>query len=82
MVLKNVICYFRPSLSDQVKVGFYSCDRFTQTNDNEIIDLKSATNNLEYLCKEIVSVKNDLKFAKNSSINQFNFELSNKSIEM
>ena len=78
---QNSICK-RPSLSDQIKVGFYSSDRYTQTNESEILNLKNATNDLEYLCREIISVKNDLKFAKNSSVNQFQMELNSKSIDM
>jgi hypothetical protein len=76
------ILILRPSLSDQIKVGFYSSDRFAQTTVTEILDLKNATNDLDYLCKEINIVKTDLKFAKNSSLNQFEEELTNKSIEM
>lgn len=41
----------RISISDKIKVGFYSSDRATQTVQSEILDLKSATSNLEYLCK-------------------------------
>ncbi|RNA30641.1 calponin homology domain-containing protein [Brachionus plicatilis] len=78
---KNFDTYL-PSISDQLKVGFYSTDRCTQTDESEIIVLKAATENLDYLCSEINRVKSDLKFAKNSSDNQFNQELNNKSIEI
>ncbi|CAF0744677.1 unnamed protein product [Brachionus calyciflorus] len=73
---------YHPSISDQIKVGFYSTDRCTQTNETEILILKNASDNLDFLCNEISRVKADLKFAKNSSENQFNQELSNKSIEI
>lgn len=73
---------YQHSISDDVKVGFYSTDRVTQTNETEIIVLKNATENLDYLCKEMNIVKYDLNFAKNSFKNQFDFELHNKSIEI
>lgn len=41
----------RPSISDQIKVGFYSTDRFTQTDETEILILKNATQNLELMSK-------------------------------
>ena len=55
----------RPSISDQVKVGFYSTDRFTQTDESEIISLKTATETLENLCNVGVFLKHySLQFLK------------------
>ena len=34
-------------------MGFYSTDRFTQTDESEIISLKTATETLETLCNVI-----------------------------
>jgi hypothetical protein len=45
---------YRPSISDKIKVGFYSTDRCTQTNESELIILKNATENLNFLCKVII----------------------------
>ena len=42
---------YRPSISDQVKVGFFSCDRFAQTEESDILALNDAINNLIYLNK-------------------------------
>lgn len=41
----------RPSISDQIRVGFFSTDRYTQTNETEIIVLKTATENLQSMSK-------------------------------
>lgn len=41
----------RPSISDQIRVGFFSTDRCTQTNETEIIVLKTATENLQSMSK-------------------------------
>lgn len=41
----------RPSISDQIRVGFFSTDRCTQTNETEIIVLKTATENLQSMAK-------------------------------
>lgn len=73
---------YQPSISDQVKVGFFSCDRFAQTEESDILALNDAINNLIYLNKEMSDVKYDLKFAKNSTQNRFETELRDKSIEM
>lgn len=47
----------RPSISDQIRVGFFSTDRCTQTNETEIIVLKTATENLQSMAK--VSEQNE-----------------------
>lgn len=76
------VANYKPSISDQVKVGFYSTDRFTQTDESEIISLKTATETLESLCNGLATVKYDLKFSKDSFKHQFESELHNKSLEI
>jgi len=41
----------RPSISDQIKVGFYSSDRASQTDQTDILVLKNATEQLQFLSK-------------------------------
>lgn len=73
---------YQPSISDQVKVGFFSCDRYAQTEETDILNLSDAISNLIYLNKEMDDVKYDLKFTKNSTNSRFDTELVNKSIEI
>ena len=42
---------FRPALADQLKIGFFSLDRATQTEVSEIIDLQEMTNLVQQLLK-------------------------------
>jgi len=78
----DIVANFKPSISDQIKVGFYSTDRFTQTIETDILPLKAATDTLDQLCNEIEQIKYDLKFATNSSKHQFECELQNRTIEI
>ena len=40
---------FRPSLAEEQKIGFFSQDRCTQTEETEVIDLKEMTEIIEQL---------------------------------
>ena len=48
------VTFSRPSLADQLKIGFFSLDRATQTQASEIIDLKEMTQVIQQLLKVIV----------------------------
>ena len=41
----------RSSVSDDVRVGFYSCDRSVQTTESELVPIKEATSDLKELLK-------------------------------
>lgn len=43
--------YFRPSLADQHKVGFFTLDRCSQTEVTEVVELKDMTEVLQLLLK-------------------------------
>ena len=50
----SFLFYFRPTLADQVRIGYFSMDRACQTEESEIIDLKETTNlmsNLVQVCQ-------------------------------
>ena len=55
MSIIDLKCHFffviSSNISDQVKVGFYSLDRYTQTESSDILPIAEATHNLIYLCK-------------------------------
>lgn len=39
----EIVITFRPNVADEQKIGFFSLDRATQTEDSEILDLKQMT---------------------------------------
>ena len=42
-------CLTRPTLADDLKVGFFSLDRTTQTEESEIVHLKQMTDVVQQL---------------------------------
>ena len=44
-----LIIFYRPSLAESQKIGFFSLDRATQTHDTEIIDMKQMTESVHEL---------------------------------
>ena len=53
----NPFCnVYRPTMADDLKVGFFSLDRATQTEESEIIDLKEMTEIIQQLLKVIIKV--------------------------
>lgn len=48
-MIMNILEFFRPTLADEQKIGFFSLDRTTQTEESEIIELKDMTNVIQQL---------------------------------
>ncbi|KAJ7365161.1 hypothetical protein OS493_007810 [Desmophyllum pertusum] len=55
---------YRPSIADQVRVGYFSQDRSSQTEVSEIAQLKEMTEVLQNLVRDIENLKRSLHYAK------------------
>ncbi|XP_029444561.1 uncharacterized protein C10orf67 homolog, mitochondrial [Rhinatrema bivittatum] len=56
----------RPSIADQLRVGFFSADHATQTDSSEILEIKEVTNLMHVLGKSFNCLKRDFLIYKNS----------------
>ncbi|OCT75595.1 uncharacterized protein C10orf67, mitochondrial isoform X2 [Xenopus laevis] len=55
----------RPSISDQLRVGFFGTDHATQTDVSEVLELKEVTGVMQSLVKSVDDLKKDIVFQKN-----------------
>ncbi|XP_048580319.1 uncharacterized protein C10orf67, mitochondrial isoform X2 [Nematostella vectensis] len=55
---------YRPSIADQVRVGFFSQDRASQTVVSEVLQLRDMTNVLRQLVEDVGLLKRSLHYAK------------------
>ncbi|ELU02583.1 hypothetical protein CAPTEDRAFT_220477 [Capitella teleta] len=74
--------YFRPTLADDQKIGFFSLDRCVQTEKSEILDIKELTYNIHELLDDAASMKRDINFARNVMQADFEAKLQQKAIDL
>ncbi|XP_017950268.2 uncharacterized protein C10orf67 homolog, mitochondrial isoform X4 [Xenopus tropicalis] len=55
----------RPSISDQLRVGFFGTDHATQTDVSEVLELKEVTGVMQSLVKSVDDLKKDIVYQKN-----------------
>ncbi|XP_059175355.1 uncharacterized protein C10orf67, mitochondrial-like [Physella acuta] len=73
---------FRPSLSDNTKIGFFSLDRSSQTEVSEMIDLKDMTKVLQTLLQDASNLRRDINFSKHVIQADHESKLQEKSLEL
>nr|XP_006825568.1 PREDICTED: calponin homology domain-containing protein DDB_G0272472-like [Saccoglossus kowalevskii] len=74
--------YYRPSIADQQKVGFFSQDRATQTTHSEIVDLKEMTDILIKLRSDAKTLKRELSLAKQVMQAEYENKLQEKALDL
>ncbi|XP_068727837.1 uncharacterized protein C10orf67, mitochondrial-like isoform X3 [Montipora capricornis] len=73
---------YRPSLADQVRVGFFSQDRSAQTNISEIAQLKEMTEVLQNLVSDIETLKRSLHYAKHVLQADYENKLEERALDL
>ncbi|KAK7011700.1 golgin subfamily A member 6-like protein 6 [Biomphalaria glabrata] len=73
---------FRPALSDQAKIGFFSLDRACQTEVTEILDLKDMTKVLQTLLLDSASLRRDINLTKHVMEAEHESKIQEKSLEL
>ncbi|KAJ8024918.1 hypothetical protein HOLleu_34972 [Holothuria leucospilota] len=74
--------FFRPSIADQQKVGFFRQDKATQTEDSEIVELKDMTKVLQILLQESKALKRELAVARQVIVAEYEKKLQEKAIDL
>ncbi|XP_074624164.1 uncharacterized protein LOC141882136 isoform X3 [Acropora palmata] len=73
---------YRPSLADQIRVGYFSQDRSAQTNVSEIIQLKEMTEVLQNLVSDIETLKRSLHYAKHVLQADYENKLQERALDL
>ncbi|XP_074659095.1 uncharacterized protein LOC141911899 isoform X3 [Tubulanus polymorphus] len=73
---------WKPSLAEQVKIGFFSQDRLTQTDDTEILLIKDLTENVQNLLQDVDKLKKDIDFTRNALTSDYDSKVQQKGIEL
>ncbi|XP_077978479.1 uncharacterized protein LOC144433942 isoform X1 [Glandiceps talaboti] len=72
----------RPSIADQQKVGFFSQDRASQTEQSEIVTLKEMTHVLQTLRQDAKTLKRELSLAKQVMEAEYENKLQEKALDL
>ncbi|CAK8690565.1 unnamed protein product [Clavelina lepadiformis] len=72
----------RPSIADNLQVGFLASDQFTQTYDTEILDIKHMTETVKTLVEDMARAQRDLQFSKQVMKAAFEQKLQNKAFDL
>ncbi|KAI0230794.1 hypothetical protein LSAT2_018849 [Lamellibrachia satsuma] len=73
---------FRPSLADKQKVGFFSLDVASQTDQTEIFNIKHLTNVVQALLTDAARMRNDIDFTIHVMQADFEQKLRAKAIDL
>lgn len=73
---------FRPLLSDDHKVGFFSSDRQVQTGETEIVEIKELTSVVDQLLEDSATMRKEIKFARGVMQAEFESKLQKKALEL
>ncbi|KAM4705176.1 uncharacterized protein C10orf67 homolog, mitochondrial [Rhinophrynus dorsalis] len=72
----------RPSISDQLRVGFYESDHASQTDLSEVLELKELTAVMQSLVKSVDVLKKDVVFYKNILQAEFEQNIQAQSLKL
>ncbi|KAL9967019.1 hypothetical protein ACROYT_G025174 [Oculina patagonica] len=73
---------YRPSIADQVRVGYFSQDRSSQTEVSEIAQLKEMTEVLQNLVRDIENLKRSLHYAKHVLQADYENKLQERALDL
>lgn len=73
---------YRPSIADQVHIGYFSQDRSSQTEVSEIAQLKEMTEVLQNLVRDIETLKRSLHYAKHVLQADYENKLQERALDL
>ncbi|KAL5007260.1 hypothetical protein ScPMuIL_016066 [Solemya velum] len=79
---ENEVDFFRPTLADQHKIGFFSQDRTSQTELTEVVELKEMTEVLQILLKDVSTLRKDINVARHVIRADYESKLKEKSLDL
>lgn len=73
---------YRPSIADQVHIGYFSQDRSSQTEVSEVAQLKEMTEVLQNLVRDIETLKRSLHYAKHVLQADYENKLQERALDL
>lgn len=73
---------YRPSIADQVHIGYFGQDRSSQTEVSEIAQLKEMTEVLQNLVRDIETLKRSLHYAKHVLQADYENKLQERALDL
>ncbi|KAK3747008.1 hypothetical protein QZH41_011965, partial [Actinostola sp. cb2023] len=73
---------YRPSLADQVRIGYFSQDRASQTDSSEILPMQLMTNVMQQLVLDLDTMKRNLHYAKYILRAEYENQLQERALDL
>lgn len=74
--------HFAPSLADNLQIGVVQSDQYTQTNVDEILDIKLVTESVKDLKKEMAEARKEFKFIEQVMSATFEDQIEVKAFQL